>query len=86
LDIQQLNLRLVEALKKWDPFQLGEDFYDTEIVDVVQEVHQLDDANQLAKEIQRIYEFSFEQVIPLEACIQIAKNLLLIKEKQSCEL
>ncbi|QFT90389.1 hypothetical protein FIU87_17245 [Bacillus sp. THAF10] len=82
-----LNVRLMENLLQWDPLGYGVDAYETECVDVVQAVHELDDINSLAKRIQQIYEFSFEEFIPLTACKKKALELLALKnEDSSCSL
>lgn len=82
-----VNVRLMENLLQWDPLGYGVDAYDTECVDVVQAVHELDDLDKLAKKIQDIYEFSFEQFIPLSTCKDKAIELLVIKnEEDSCSL
>ncbi len=86
MQIQDINIQLVCTLDEWDPFQIGEGNYDTEIADVVQAVHDLDDMEKLARKIQAIYEFSFEQVIPLRACKEIAEKLIVIKNSASCQL
>jgi len=77
----------MENLLQWDPLGYGVDAYDTECVDVVQAVHELDEIDQLAKKIQDIYEFSFEQFIPISKCKDKAKELMMIKkEEDSCSL
>lgn len=82
-----VNVRLMENLLQWDPLGYGVDAYDTECVDVVQAVHELDEINSLAKKIQAIYEFSFEENIPLSHCREKAMELLLIKnEDSSCSI
>lgn len=86
VQIQEINIQLVCMLDEWDPFQIGEGNYDTEIADVVQAVHDIDDKEKLARKIQAIYEFSFEQVIPLINCKEIAKKLITIKNSGSCQL
>jgi len=82
----QTNLHYVDILNEWDPFQLKNGNYDTEIADVIQAVHELNDLRQLARRIQTIFEFSFEKVIPLEKCLKIAGELVAVKENQSCSL
>ncbi|HYK74192.1 MAG TPA: DUF1871 family protein [Pseudoneobacillus sp.] len=86
LEIQEMHIRLVIALNEWDPFGLGFGQYETEIADVVQVVHTSDDVLELANKIQGIYEFSFEQIIPIESCKKIATELLNIKNEGSCSL
>jgi RNA processing factor Prp31 len=82
-----VNVRLMENLLQWDPLGYGVDAYDTECVDVVQAVHELDDINKLAKKIQDIYEFSFEEFIPLSKCKEKAVELMVIKNSEdSCTL
>ncbi len=82
-----VNVRLMENLLQWDPLGYGVDAYDTECVDVVQAVHELDDINKLAKKIQDIYEFSFEEFIPLSKCKEKAMELMVIKnEEDSCSI
>ncbi|KAB7706948.1 DUF1871 family protein [Bacillus aerolatus] len=80
------NIKFGRILRKWDPFKVGGDFYDTETADTIQAVHQLDDANKLAHRIQEIYEFSFEKKLPLESCQKVALQLLQVKNDAACEL
>lgn len=86
MEIQQTNLLLVYTLDQWDPFRVGPGNYDTEIADSVQAVHDLDNQVKLARKIQFIYEFSFEEIIPLENCIEISGRLLEIKNNGSCAM
>ncbi len=86
MQIQEMNIQLVCTLDEWDPFQMGEGNYDTEIADVIQAVHDIDDQEKLARKIQAIYEFSFEQIIPLANCKEIAEKLISIKNSGSCQL
>ncbi|KZZ83368.1 DUF1871 family protein [Bacillus sp. SJS] len=84
METQAANEIMMEILYKWDPLGYGEGFYDTESVDVVQAVHELHHSSELAKRIQSIYEHSFEKWIPIEDCLQMAHQLLLVKEQASC--
>jgi Domain of unknown function (DUF1871) len=84
--LMKTNLQFADLLNEWDPFQLKNGNYDTEIADTIQAVHELNDSEELAKRIQSIYEFSFEQTIPMEQCLTIAKKLLIIKEEESCSI
>lgn len=86
MQVQKMNLRLVDVLNEWDPFACGAGGYEPEIADVVQAVHDINDAEKLARRIQSIYEFSFEQIIPLAGCLKMAKTLLLIKNQDSCTI
>ncbi|MCZ0756294.1 DUF1871 family protein [Anoxybacillus sp. J5B_2022] len=80
------NRTLLAIVQRWDPFSYGADAYETEAVDVVQAVHEYDDAEKLARKIQAIYEFSFEQKIPLNECVALAQLLLLMKSESECTL
>ncbi|MEH7334144.1 DUF1871 family protein [Neobacillus drentensis] len=82
----ETNLKFVDLLNEWDPFQLKNGTYETEIADVIAAVHELDHPLTLAKRIQTIYEFSFEKLIPLESCLKVAGELLDIKANDSCSL
>ncbi|MCH6269389.1 MULTISPECIES: DUF1871 family protein [Neobacillus] len=82
----QTNLKIVDLLNEWNPFQLTNASYETEIADVIQAVHELDEPAKLARRIQDIYEFSFERIIPLENCLKMAEELLTIKSNDSCSL
>lgn len=84
-EVSKLNIQLVQVIKEWDPLSIGIDDYDTEAADVVQLVHQLDDTAELGKGIQDIYHFSYEEVISLLKCEQLAVQLLALKNNSSCE-
>jgi hypothetical protein len=84
--LMKANLQFVDLLNEWDPFELKNGDYDTEIADTIQAVHELDNPKALAERIQTIYEFSFEKIIPIEQCLKIAKELLMIKENESCSI
>jgi hypothetical protein len=82
----QTHLNYVDLLNEWDPFQLTYGGYDPEIADTIQAIHELNDHSELAKKIQTIYEFSFEKMIPVEECLKVAKELLVIKNNDSCSI
>lgn len=79
-----MNQKAIALLKKWDPFQLGEDSYDTETADVVAALQGENDPSKLAKVIQTVYGHSFEQWIPFEKCVEISYKLLAIKFEAKC--
>lgn len=74
-----MNRRAMRILEEWDPFSIGEGLYNTEIADVVTELHILDHPSDLAKQIQKIYGSSFGKWIPLEKCVDISYKLLALK-------
>lgn len=82
----ELNQQAVRMLELWDPFQLGEDAYTTETADVVAALQGEVNEQQLARTIQQVYEFSFEQWIEMEQCTQMARELLQLKTRYQCEL
>ncbi|WP_350252933.1 YugE family protein [Bacillus halotolerans] len=84
MEESQAVREMINVIAKWDPFKYGEDFYDTEAVDVVQAVYDEDDPEVLAKSIQHIFEASFEQTLPVDSCRNVAGQLLFIKDSSSC--
>ncbi len=86
MEMLEMNLSLLQRLMEWDPLGYGEDSYDPEIADTIQAVHVLSSAKELARKIQSIYEFSFEEIIPLTECTIMAEELLAIKNESSCSL
>ncbi|KGR82569.1 DUF1871 family protein [Lysinibacillus odysseyi] len=80
----EMNKKAVAMLAKWDPFKIGEDNYDTETADVVAALQEIDDPSKLGKVIQQVYELSFEQWIPFEDCVEIARKLIAIKYEAKC--
>ncbi len=80
----QAAAQIIHIIKEWDPFQAGPDFYETEAAEIVQAVYTEDDAGQLGKTIQTVFEVSFDHVLPLETCIKLAERLLVIKDSSSC--
>lgn len=79
-----MNRKCVQLLQQWDPFEFGEHSYDTETADVVAALQEIDDPTDLAKIIQKVYEYSFEQWIPFEKCVAIAYKLLAVKFEAKC--
>ncbi|MFT4412999.1 DUF1871 family protein [Fredinandcohnia humi] len=86
MENQQANLHMMIVLNEWDPLGYGVGSYDTEAVDVLQAAHQFDEPQKLARKIQAIYEFSFEEIIPLKECESMALKLLTIKNNASCDI
>ncbi|MFS0822262.1 DUF1871 family protein [Bacillus sp. 1P02SD] len=86
MENQQANIQMMMMLQEWDPLGYGIGFYETEAVDVLQAAHQLDDPGKLARKIQSIFEFSFEEIISLKDCENMALKLLTIKNNATCEL
>ena len=85
MDIKEMNFKLVVLLQEWDPFNIGEEAYDTEIAEVIEATHKLHHPSDLAKRIQSIYEFSHQQWIPLQDCTKISYKLLAVKMNASAE-
>lgn len=80
----EMNQKCVHILQDWDPFGFGVNSYDTETADVVAALQEIDDPTKLAKVIQKVYEYSFEQWIPFERCVAIAYKLLAVKFEAKC--
>lgn len=86
MDTKEMNFKLVALLQEWDPFNKGEEAYDTEIADVIQAVHNMHHPSDLAKRIQAIYEFSHELWIPLQDCTKLSYKLLAVKMEAACSV
>ncbi|WP_449537397.1 DUF1871 family protein [Ferdinandcohnia sp. Marseille-Q9671] len=86
MENQNANLQIMIVLQEWDPLGYGIGFYETEAVDILQATHQINDPTKLARKIQAIFEFSFEEIIPLKECETMAVTLLSIKNNATCEL
>lgn len=82
--MNELNEKLIDIIEQWDPLGYGQHAYETEVVDVIQALHEIDDPRLLAKRIQFIYEFSFEEVVSIKECQELAKKILNIKNRISC--
>ena len=79
MEISEMNRKAVVVLEEWDPFTIGSEGYEAQIADVITQLQVLDHPSELAKEIQSIYEMSFEKWIPLEHCVDISYKLIALK-------
>ncbi|TKH06948.1 DUF1871 family protein [Peribacillus simplex] len=86
MDTQQMNLALVAVLQEWDPFKIGWDLYEPEIADTVVAIRDIDDPKELAEKIKSIYEFSFDESVQMDQCLEVAQKLLIIKNEASCSI
>lgn len=84
MEESQAVREMMKIISKWDPFKYGEEFYETEAVDIVQAVYTKENPQELAESIQDIFEASFEQILPLDNCMKVAERLLIIKDSSSC--
>lgn len=84
MDSIEMNRKAVWVLQQWDPFNIGVDGYETETADVVADLQSIDHPSELAKRIQEIYEYSFEEWIPLEKCVEISYKLIALKYEMKC--
>ncbi|SIT92089.1 DUF1871 family protein [Edaphobacillus lindanitolerans] len=74
-----MNRSAAGILKQWDPFDEGEEAYETEIADVIAALQEAEHPSELANRIRLIYEHSYELWIPLESCMEIAYKLIALK-------
>ncbi|WP_210365739.1 DUF1871 family protein [Bacillus sp. REN3] len=86
MESKEFTYKLIAVLNEWDPFKAGEGGFDPEIADILQAVHDENDAKQVARRIQTVFEFSFEQLLPFGECLVIAEILLAIKNEDTCSL
>ena len=82
----ETNRKAKRILEEWDPFQIGIESYETETADVVAALQGIQDVEQLAEVIQAVYEYSFEQWIPKEQCVHMAKKLVQLRFEATCEI
>lgn len=80
----EMNKKASAVLESWDPFQVGKNAYEFEIIDVVAALHQFDHPVDLAKSIREIYKHAYELWIPLEECVQVSYKLMAIKYEAKC--
>lgn len=80
----EMNRRAARVMEEWDPFGIGEDLYGREILAVLVQLDVLDHPSDLAKQIQTIYESSFDKWIPLEKCVDVSYKLLALKYEAKC--
>ena len=86
MEVREMNRVLADILKEWDPFKQGGEFYETEIPDCLLAVRDCDDQEVLAREIQKIFEFTFEEELPMADCLLVAGKLLAVKNTGSCSI
>lgn len=86
MESRELSYKLIDVLNKWDPFNMGEGEFDPEIADILQAIHDYDDADKIALRIQEVFELSFEELLPYGECLSIANTLLSIKNEDVCSL
>lgn len=84
MEIIAMDKKASTVLKSWDPFQVGKDGYDLEILEVVEALHQFDHPVDLAKSIREIYNHAHEMWIPLEKCVEVSYKLMAIKYEAKC--
>ena len=82
----ELNRKAVRLLEEWDTSQLGTESYETETADVVAALQGIQDVEELAEVIRTVYEYSFEQWIPKEQCVHMAKKLVQLRHETTCEI
>lgn len=84
MEIREMNERALQMIQEWDPFSIGAEHYELEAVDVVAALHDAQDLDGFAVEIQRIYEDTSLEWIPLVRCKQLAIELFALKMQVSC--
>lgn len=82
----EMNKKAVRVLEEWDPFHLGPDQYAAETADVVAFLQGAIHPSDVAHHIQRVYEHSFIEWIPLEKCMDIAYKLIALKLSVTCSI
>lgn len=82
----EMNQRAVRMIAEWNPFHIPDFDYATEAADIAAAMQRTNDDEVLAQTIRTIFEASFEEWLPLEDCMDIAKKLNALKVETQCDL
>lgn len=82
----EMNQRAVRMIADWNPFDIPDFDYATEAADIAAAMQRTNDDDALAKTIRLIFEASFEEWLPLEDCLEMAKKLQALKLEAQCDL
>jgi len=75
----ELVRRVQYILVQWNPLESKAHTYIKESEEVEAILQSIDDPSELGKQIQVIYEKSFNQWVPFEKCVEISYKLLALK-------
>lgn len=77
MEKNEVNIALYQLLADWNPMQFeDETMGDVEVYEMMDAVHQIDDVNELAQKFQAIFQYSFEEKLPIEECQKHAESAL----------
>lgn len=79
MDVKEMNRKVMHMVEQWNPLNLERESYQVEAEQVLTALQQVDDPSDLGKNIQEIYQHSFQQWIPIEKCVEISYKLIAIK-------
>jgi hypothetical protein len=82
--MKELNEKLLTTIMEWDPYASDSFTNDAEAADVITAVHNRLSSEELAVQIQKIYEQSFEEKIPMGKCLDLAERLHQMFISASC--
>ena len=81
-----MNQQAVQIVIDSDLLGYGPESYDTEAADIVAALQGTTHTGELADTIQRVFQFSYEETIPLEKCEKLAQTLLTLKAQVACDI
>ena len=82
----EMNQRAVQMIAEWNPFNIPDFDYATEAADIAAAMQRTNDDTALAQTIRTIFEDSFEEWLPVEDCVAMAKKLNALKLEAQCDL
>lgn len=73
----EVNIALYQLLADWNPMHFEDKTMgDAEVYEMMDAVHQIDDVNELAQKFQSIFQYSFEEKLPIADCLKKANEAL----------
>ncbi|UEX89601.1 DUF1871 family protein [Staphylococcus ratti] len=80
-----LNIQLYQLLSSWNPMNFEDKTLgDAEVYEMMDAVHQLGDPAAIAHAFQDIFQFSFDELLPYDMCLEKATQAVSLQ--QQCDI
>ncbi|MCO4330943.1 DUF1871 family protein [Staphylococcus hyicus] len=77
-----LNIQLYQLLSDWNPMHFDDKTLgDAEVYEMMDAVHQIGNASEIAYAFQNIYHFSFEETLPYDVCLEKAHEAIYLQQQ-----
>ncbi|PTG34723.1 DUF1871 family protein [Staphylococcus chromogenes] len=77
-----LNIALYQLLSEWNPMHFEDKTLgDAEVYEMMDAVHQLGSPSDIAHAFQDIYQFSFDEKLSYDACLQKATEAVQLQQQ-----